>query len=145
YEYAQYLDPCPLCIVQRIVVLMIGLGCLLAFFLRHASWGLWLTVLWVVAWSLFGWWVTDHHLWIQNLPADQVPSCGPDLAYMVQTLPLGELISTMLRGNGSCAEVSWTFLSFSMPWWMRAVSIGFVIVSVVGLIRTWPKTASSAV
>ena len=130
FEYVMFLDPCPLCIVQRLVTLGIGVGCLMAFLLRSYSTGQLISLGFIALVSAFGIWVADHHVWIQNLPADEVPACGPDLAYMVDTLPLAELISTVLRGSGSCADISWSFLGLSMPEWMRIWFAGFTGVAV---------------
>ncbi len=137
FEYQLYLDPCPLCIVQRIITLVIGLLCLGAFFARNTRWPLRLMITGVLLASLGGIVVTDHHIWIQGLPADEVPECGPGLAYMMDSLSFSELLTAMLKGDGSCAEVSWTFLSLSMPQWMLLVFSGFLLVSMLGLLRVW--------
>jgi disulfide bond formation protein DsbB len=61
--------------------------------------------------------VSGRHVWIQNLPADQVPSCGPGLSYMFENFPLSKTIEAMLSGTGECADVLWTFLGLSIPAW----------------------------
>ncbi len=137
FEYQLYLDPCPLCIVQRILTLLIGLLCLVAFFVRNTQWPQRITMMLVMLVSLGGIWVTNHHIWIQGLPADEVPECGPGLAYMMDSLSVNELLTAMLKGDGSCAEVSWTFLALSMPQWMLLVFSGFLMVSMLGLLRVW--------
>ena len=137
FEYEMFLEPCPLCIVQRIATLGIGLGCLAAFFLRNTSWPQLIALVFTLASAIFGTWVADHHVYIQGLPADQVPACGPSLEYMIETLPTSELITTMLRGNGSCADVSWLFMGMSMPEWTRIIFVGFVLISLLGLARAW--------
>lgn len=139
FEYSLYLEPCPLCIVQRIATLGIGLGCLAAFFVRSTRWPLRLALIFTLASAIFGTWVADHHVWIQGLPADEVPECSPGLEYMIETLPTSELITTVLRGSGSCADVSWQFVGLSMPAWTRIIFIGFVLVTVIGLLRTWKR------
>lgn len=138
FEYELFLDPCPLCIVQRVVVLAIGLLCLAALFARRTIWPLRIVLLLVLASSVFGIWVADHHVWIQGLPPEDVPSCSVlSLEQMVKTLPFNELLATMLKGNGSCAQVSWTLMSLSMPQWMLVVFSGFALVATLGLIRVW--------
>lgn len=137
FEYQLYLDPCPLCIVQRILTLVIGLFCLFAFFLRRSVWPLRISMIGVLLTSLAGIWVTNHHIWIQGLPPEEVPECGPGLAYMIDTLSVNELLTALLKGDGSCAEISWTFMSLSMPQWMLLVFSGFLMVSMLGILRTW--------
>jgi len=141
FEYALYLEPCPLCIVQRIVTLMIGVGCLWAFFARNTVWPLRIGLLFTLAAALSGVWVADHHVYIQNLPADEVPVCGPGLDYMIETLPPSELITELLKGDGSCADVSWLFLGLTMPQWMLITFAGFAFVSLLALVRTWSRDA----
>ncbi len=67
--------------------------------------------------SLFGIAVAGRHIWIQNLPKDQIPSCGPGLDYMLETLPLGEVAKQLMHGSGECAAKGWTFLSLGIPEW----------------------------
>lgn len=138
FEYEMFLDPCPLCIVQRVILLVIGLLCLSALFARKTVWPLRIIFLLVLASSLFGVWVADHHVWIQGLPPEDVPDCSVlSLDEMVKTLPLTELIGTMLKGNGSCAAISWQYLSLSMPQWMLLVFIGYALVSLLAIARKW--------
>ena len=68
------------------------------------------------------------------MPADQVPTCGPSLEYMVETLPLFEVLSVLLKGNGNCADAQWSFIGLSMPEWVLLWFVGFAVVSVVMLV-----------
>jgi protein dithiol:quinone oxidoreductase len=112
------LNPCPLCITQRAFVLLVGLFALMAFIhnpglrLRriYAAFGL------LAATAGGG--VAARHLYLQSLPADQVPACGPGLEYMFNTFPFTEAVAMLFRGNGNCAEVDWTLLGLSMPGWV---------------------------
>jgi disulfide bond formation protein DsbB len=130
FEYVMYLDPCPLCVMQRIAVLLVGLVSLSGFLLGlegikqkfHA------VLLFVTA--SFGLFVAGRHMWIQSLPADQVPTCGPSLEYMVDTLPWAEVLTVMLRGNGNCAETQWSFIGLSMPAWVLIWFVGFMLISI---------------
>jgi disulfide bond formation protein DsbB len=130
FEYVMYLDPCPLCVMQRIAVLLVGLVSLSGFILGlegikqkvHAA------LLFVTA--SFGLFVAGRHMWIQSLPADQVPTCGPSLEYMVDTLPWAEVLTVMLRGNGNCAETQWSFIGLSMPTWVLVWFVGFMLISI---------------
>ena len=62
--------------------------------------------------------VAARHAWLQQLPPDKVPSCGPGLDYMLDTLPFTEVLSKVFRGSGECAEIVWQFLGLSMPGWV---------------------------
>ena len=129
FEYVLFLDPCPLCIMQRIAVLMVGLVGLSGFILAKSSFSQKLHSMLMSLSALFGIAVAGRHVWIQNLPADQIPTCGPSLEYMVDTLPWAEVLTVMLRGNGNCADAQWAFMGLSMPLWVLLWFVGFVILA----------------
>lgn len=140
FEYYLYLDPCPLCIMQRIAVLMVGVVALIGFFITKQA-GQRIVAIAMALASIFGCAVAGRHVWIQHLPADQVPTCGPGLEYMVETLPWAEVLSVMLRGNGNCADAQWSFLGLAMPTWVLIWFIGFILVA--GFVYLNAKTKKS--
>jgi disulfide bond formation protein DsbB len=85
----------------------------------------------MVAGSGAGLAVSGRQLWLQSLPADQVPACGPSVDYMLDVLPWMEVLTTALRGTGDCAVVTWQFLGLSIPGW---TSVFFVLLILVGLV-----------
>ncbi len=119
--YAQLvleLEPCPLCIFQRIA--MIALFVVATAAAIHAPkstrsqrvYGVLATL------SAFaGVVVAGRHVWLQHLPPDQVPACGPGLNYLVETFPVGEMLRKVFTGSGECAEAHWRFAGLSMPEW----------------------------
>ena len=137
FQFTLELEPCPLCIMQRVVTLMVAVGCLAGFFLIEKPVGLLIASSWTLLSSFFGIYLAHHHNWLQNLPADQVPSCGPSLEYMLDAFPIMEVITVLLRGNGNCAEVSWSFAGISMPGWLLVFFIGFAIASAYGIFVAW--------
>ena len=141
FEYVLFLDPCPLCIMQRIAVLMIGLVGLSGFLLARSSFSQKVHSVLMSLSALFGIAVAGRHVWIQNLPADQIPTCGPSLEYMVDTLPWAEVLTVMLRGNGNCADAQWAFMGLSMPLWVLLWFVGFVILA-AGLFYRAHKSSS---
>ena len=139
FEYVMFLDPCPLCMMQRIGVLLVGLVALSgAIFYRKKVSQLIHSGL-MLAPSLFGLSVAGRHVWIQSLPPDQVPTCGPSLEYMVETLPWSEVLTIMLRGNGNCADLQWSFLGLSMPQWVAVWFVGYAVLAGFLLWRSWKK------
>lgn len=137
FQFALAMEPCPLCIMQRVATLMVALGCLAGFFLVERPIGLLVASIWTLLSSFFGIYLSHHHNWLQNLPADQVPSCGPSLEYMLDAFPIMEVITVLLRGNGNCAEVSWSFAGLSMPGWLMVFFIGFAIAAAYGVFIAW--------
>ena len=81
--------------------------------------------------------IASRHVWLQNLPPDQVPECGPGLDYMLRTFPLSRAIRETLTGSGECASVDWIFAGLSMPWWtlLWFVALGTLVLT-IGLRRS---------
>ena len=124
-QYYQYLEPCPLCMTQRAFYCLIGGFALLGILhqRRHRIYSA------LAALSAIGGIATaGRQVWLQHLPPEQVPACGPSLEYMLETFPLSETLMTMVRGDGNCAEVVWTFIGFSMGEWSLACFVGFLLV-----------------
>ena len=110
------LMPCPLCIFQRIGLMVMGGFALIAALVNPKSIALKI-LLWVGSLAGIGWAtvVAARHVWLQHLPADQVPSCGPGLDYWLDTLPILQVFKEVFAGSGECASVSWRFLGLSIP------------------------------
>jgi len=109
------LPPCPLCMSQRVFVTLWGGIALLAALHNPAGWGRRVYASLCALAALAGAGVAIRHVWIQHLPPDQVPACGPSLEYMLETLPFSETLSLVLMGDGNCADIQWTFLGLSIP------------------------------
>jgi disulfide bond formation protein DsbB len=87
--------------------------------------------------ALAGGGIATRQVWLQHLPPDQVPECGPGLEYMMEFLPIGEILDLIFTGSGECAEVLWTFLGFSIPQWSL---VCFTCLTIVGVILIFKKT-----
>lgn len=130
-EHVQGLNPCPLCVFQRVGLIALGVFSLLGFLhnpqshlLKRVYSGLGsLGILWS-----FG--VAARHVWLQTLPPEKVPSCGPGLDYLVDALPLKSVLQQVLSGSGECAVIDWTFLGQSLPVWSL---IFFALLSILSL------------
>jgi disulfide bond formation protein DsbB len=118
------LEPCPLCIFQRIGVACCGLLFLLAALQNPGRAGglVYAALLLLTATLTVG--VAARHLWIQHLPEGAVPACGASLDYMLEVFPLTDVIRKVLRGSGECALVTWRFLGLSMPGWVLLAAVG---------------------
>src|SRR5687768_14795225 len=119
-QYVQGLDPCPLCLVQRGFFYAVIGTCLLASI--HALHGRGRAVYGVLA-ALFaagGFAAAARQVWLQHLPPERVPQCGPDLYFMLENFPLSRTLKTLVSGTGECAVVDWTFLGFSIAEWSLA-------------------------
>ena len=116
-QYVQGLEPCPLCMIQRAFFYVV-----MAVFLIGALHGpqrigtaVYSTL--VALFALGGAATAGRQVWLQHLPADKVPQCGPDLFFMLQNFPLSRTIAKVFYGSGECAAVDWKFLGLSIAGW----------------------------
>ena len=113
-QFVQGLDPCPLCILQRAAYLAVGIVCLAGFFHGSAT-RIYATLALVCA--LAGAAVAGRQVWLQHLPPERVPECGPGLDFILQAFPVFDALKLIFTGSGECAETVWTFLSLSIAEW----------------------------
>jgi len=136
--YAQYqllLDPCPLCVFQRMAVISIGILFLIAALHNPAAWGGRAYALLIGFVAADGAAVAGRHVWLQGLPPDQVPTCGPGFNYIMESFPLLDALSMIFQGSGECAEIYWQFLGLSMPGWTLVWFVGLGVFGVWNNIR----------
>lgn len=130
-EYVQFLMPCNLCILQRVVYIAIGILFLLAAFKPTLYWGRKLTGVLALLVSAVGIAISGRHVWMQGLPADQVPDCGPSLQMMMDSSPLWDVLKKVLNGSGNCADIQWQFIGMSMPTWSLIMFIGLFLFTLI--------------
>jgi disulfide bond formation protein DsbB len=116
-QYVKHQDPCPLCMVQRVIFIAIMAVFVLAALHGPKRTGERVYAALALILSLSGIGVAARHIWIQNLPKDQVPACGPGLDYMLEVMPLADVLKQLMHGSGECAEKGWTFLALGIPEW----------------------------
>ncbi|MDE2219282.1 MAG: disulfide bond formation protein B [Gammaproteobacteria bacterium] len=129
-------EPCPLCIFQRVGVAACGVLFLLAWVHDPASWGarVYAALIMPAALATIG--VAARHVWIQHLPDDAVPACGAGLGFLLQEFPLADVIRKVLTGSGECHQVNWVFLGLSMPAWVVLAGTG------LGALGGWANLAA---
>jgi disulfide bond formation protein DsbB len=135
-EFAMGLDPCLLCMSQRFVFLAIAFVSLLAalhnpIFGGHKVYGGIIAML-----AIGGGALAIRQLYLQGLPADQVPACGPGFDFMLEAFPFTEVLVAMITGSGSCAEVQWTLMGISIPGWSL---IAYALLGLNGLRLTFSR------
>ncbi|MGB9332996.1 MAG: disulfide bond formation protein B [Steroidobacteraceae bacterium] len=119
--YSQFrlgLEPCPLCIFQRIGIALTGLMFLLAALQHPRGGGRTFYAVLIALAALATAAVAARHVYVQSLPPGTLPSCGAPLATLLKFTPLFELIKKVLTGSGECGEVNWRFLGLAMPAWV---------------------------
>jgi disulfide bond formation protein DsbB len=130
FQFVEGLEPCPLCILQRVAVLAAGVIFLLGALHHPINAGRRVYGFLIVVATGVGAAISGRHVWLQNLPADQVPTCGPGLNFIIDNFPLAQAFEMVMRGSGECAEVLWTFLGLSIPAWTL---VAFIVMLLAGL------------
>jgi len=134
-QHFDFIDPCPLCVLQRAAYLWIGVVSLLACIHNPIGVGRWVYGAGVILGGLSGIVIAGRHLWLQSLPSDQVPDCGMGLNYMLETMPFAEVLKEVFYGSGECADVHWSFLGLSMPGWTFLWYSIFTVGTILILLR----------
>lgn len=134
-EHVLGLAPCPLCVFQRVAVIALGIV-FLAAALHHPRGRLGARVYagLITLAAAGGVAVAGQHVRLQNMPADEVPACGPGLDFMLDVFPMHEAIRMVFSGSGECAEIDWAFLGLSMPAW---VLIACLALGLMGVLANW--------
>lgn len=136
--YLQYrvgLEPCPLCIMQRVAVFGAMAVLLAAIVHNPYRFGQRVYATLGLVCVLFGLGVAGRHVWLQHMPADQVPACGPGLDYMLDVFPLQDVVTLVLRGSGECAVAGPRFLGGSLAEWTLLVFVGLCALFLFQLFR----------
>ncbi len=134
-ERTLFLEPCPLCVLDRVVIAALGMFFLLALVHNPRSTFAKIYGLISVFFCLAGVGLASRHIWLQNLPADQAPECTPDIYFMLDTLPFFEVIKKSISGSGSCLEVDWTFMGLSIPEQTLILFFTLLILSIIQTVR----------
>ena len=136
-QYGLHEEPCPLCVLQRVAVIGVGAVFLVAAAVNPAGRGLRrLFGALIVLLALAGIGVAARHVYILNAPAGSVAECGASLDYMMDVLPLHEVLGKVLSGSGECAKVTWRFLGLSMPFWVLVNLLGL---AAIGMLANWSR------
>jgi protein dithiol:quinone oxidoreductase len=138
--YAQYvlgLAPCPLCIFQRVATIAAGVLFLIAAIHNPGATGARVYGALIGLAALGGMLISARHIWIQAQPPGTVAACGADLDYLLEIMPVTEVVSKVLTGSGECGKIDWTFLGLTMPWW---VAISLAVLCAWALVVNYKKS-----
>jgi disulfide bond formation protein DsbB len=142
-QYVQQQDPCPLCILQRVAFIAMMVVFLIAALHGPHRRGaiVYSTLLFLIA--AVGAAIAGRQVWLQHLPPDQVPACGPGLEYMLQQFPLGQALQKIFSGSGECAEAGWRFLGLTIAGWSLVWFVLLAFFAIIVAARA-PRTHTRA-
>ena len=125
FQFVKHLEPCSLCITQRILFLMIALTLLIALFCPATRLMHRIVSNSVLVFSVMGLYFAGRQIWLQHLSPDQLPDCGPSFNVLIENFPLSLVLKELLVGSAHCGVVTWEFLGLSMAHWSCILFAGF--------------------
>lgn len=134
-QFVDGLEPCPMCILQRVCYMVVTLLAVVAAAHGPARVGQRVYSALLALPVLIGLGVAARQTWLQHLPEDQVPECGPGLTFMLQMYAPFEVLKRTLRGTGDCAKVDWTLLGLSIAEWSVICFSSLLIVLLLQFLR----------
>ncbi len=134
-QFVTGLEPCPMCIVQRVCYIGVTVLALIATAHGPGRIGQRVYSVMIGLPAIVGLGVAARQTWLQHLPADQVPECGPGLSFMLEMYAPFEVLKRTLRGTGDCAKVDWTFLSLSIAEWSAICFSSLLVLLVIQFMR----------
>lgn len=134
-EHVVGLEPCPMCIVQRICVVLFALVCLIAAVHGPARLGRALYGVLALLFAALGALTAGRQVWLQSVPPEQLSACMPSLEFMLDALPLQDIVRLIFHGTAACAEVNWTLFGMSLPEWSLLAFVGMILLSLFQILR----------
>ena len=135
------LEPCPLCITQQFFYSIVCIAAFIAFNHNPVAMISRFYAAIICLAAAVGIWVAGRQVWLQSLPEDEVPLCGPPLEYILEVFPFGDLLNALFIGDGNCAEIPWQFLGLSMAGWSF---IGFTLFLVLSILIVLKSKSSNS-
>jgi disulfide bond formation protein DsbB len=129
-QHVEHLDPCPLCILQRLAFIASGLTGLMAAIHNPRRTGQSLYAAALIIFAGIGAGIAGWHVWLQHAPRGKAVECGPGLDYMLDAFPLSKALPMIFKGSGDCGNIVWSFLGLSIPGWSL---VWFIILLLAGL------------
>ncbi|WP_397450536.1 disulfide bond formation protein B [Pseudomonas sp. NA-150] len=134
-EYGVGLEPCPLCIVQRVFMIAFGLISLAAFLHAPGKIGWRIYSALILLCALAGAGTAGRQVWLQTAPAQDPASCLPGLGYLLQTMPFTKVVSLLFDGTADCIEINWTLFGMSIPEWSLLAFAGLILLAAYQLLQ----------
>lgn len=131
-QFYQGLEPCPLCVIQRLSILLLSLVFFAGALYNHTrAWTIRVHSISVMVVAIIGSIAAIRQIWLQHSPMNQLPAnCGPDLGYILSNFPLGQALKLVFMGSGECAKVTWSWLGLSIPEWTLLFFLYFIGVAI---------------
>lgn len=138
--YSQFfsgLEPCSLCIFQRLAYIAYGLIALVAIIHHPTGWGARIYAFFQLPVIVVGMTIALRQVWIQNLPADQTTTCGPGINFLLQEFSLQRVVQIVWAGSSDCSVVNWRFWGLSMASWSAILFGVLLVLAIFTLLKSY--------
>ena len=129
------LEACTLCITQQFFYCLIGVSSFIAFLHNPDIRASRLYSFFIALFAIAGTWISGRQVWLQGLPEDEVPLCGPPLEYIIDVFPFADVVNALFMGDGNCAEIPWQFIGLSMAGWSLIFFVAIIVLSLFALLK----------
>ncbi len=134
-QFWKGIAPCPLCVLQRVTMALIGIVLLVGSVFALKKCGRYFLNAILLLLSSGGIFLAGRQVWLQHLPPDKSADCGVSLQYMWNVLPLDQVLMKILQGTAECSLVDWSFLGLSLAEWSLFWFIVFAVFSLWQIAR----------
>jgi disulfide bond formation protein DsbB len=138
-------DPCPLCILQRFALILLGIVFFFGALIKLKKTGHFFINLLAIVFSTLGASLAGRQVWLQHLPADQNAGCGASLDYLLQVFPLKDVLQKILEGTTECSKVGMEFLHVSLAGWSLICFCIFILISIFQFCRLYCRQKSGLI
>lgn len=128
FQFVKKLEPCPLCLMQRLCVILALVLCLMSIYFKSIPARRRILLLQLLL-AVAGLYFSGRQLWLQSLPADQLPACLPGMGVLLQYFPWRDILHAALLGAADCGEITWQWLGLSMPAWSALYFAAFFAIA----------------
>lgn len=135
-QMIEYLPPCNLCILDRVVVISLCVVFLIALIHNPIDIGRKIYAALAAILSLIGIGICARHIWLQNQVTDSIPECGAGFSHLLKTMPFADFLATIFNGSGSCADIKWQLFGLSIPELTLILFVTFLLLSVIMFVTT---------
>jgi disulfide bond formation protein DsbB len=125
------LEPCPLCIFQRIAFMVLGLLFLIAALHNPARTGRRVYGLLQFIAAAVGIGIAARHTWIQANPDKVMTECGAGMGYMFENFPLERALTWVFKGTGECTAMDWSMFGLTIPQLSLIAFVGLALFAIV--------------
>ncbi len=138
------LEPCSLCVFQRLAYILYGLIALIAVIQNPSGWGARVYAFLQIPVALLGMTVALRQVWLQGLPPGQVPACGPGINFLLQEFPVQKVVQVVWAGSSDCAVVTWRFWTLSMATWSAILFGVLTVLSLFVMLKNYQGKTKKA-